>query len=60
VKFHYQRAALDEGSIDIQYIPTKLEAADGLTKPLGPTDFHNFVRLIGMDEDMKGTFDKRR
>ena len=58
VKFHYQRAVLDEGSIDIQYIPTKLEAADGLTKPLGPTDFLNFVRLIGIDSNMKGLFEK--
>jgi hypothetical protein len=60
VKFHYQRAVLDEGSIGIQYIPTKLEAADGLTKPLGPTEFLNFVRLIGMDGNMKSSFEKHR
>lgn len=48
VKLHYQRSILEQGSIDIRYIPTTLEAADGLTKPLGPTELTNFIRLIGM------------
>jgi hypothetical protein len=55
VKLHYQRTVLEEGSIDIQYIPTKQQAADGLTKPLGPTEFVNFTRLIGMDGYEEGT-----
>jgi hypothetical protein len=49
VKFHYQRAVLDSGEIDIQYILTKLQAADGLTKPLGLAEFLNFCRLVGID-----------
>jgi hypothetical protein len=58
VKFHYQRAVLNEGSIDICYIPTKLEAADGLTKPLGPVEFFSFTQLIGMDGDIENSLKK--
>src|SRR6185312_12777272 len=58
VKFHYQRAVLNEGSIDFRYIPTKLEAADGLTKPLGPAEFFNFIRLIGIDGHLKDSLRK--
>jgi len=54
VKLHYQRAVLDEGEIDIQYIPTRQQAADGLTKPLGPAEFVNFTKLIGMDGHEEG------
>ncbi|KAJ5267498.1 hypothetical protein N7478_010306 [Penicillium angulare] len=49
VKFHYQRAVLDAGEIELQYIPTKEQAADGLTKPLGPTSFAKFCSLLGID-----------
>jgi hypothetical protein len=51
IKLHYQRAVLEDGLIDIQYIPTKQQAADGLTKPLGPSEFLNFLKLIGMDSN---------
>lgn len=49
VKLHYQRSILEEGSIDIRYIPTMLEAADGLTKPLGSTEMVKFIHLMGME-----------
>jgi hypothetical protein len=49
VKFHYQRAVLDAGEIELQYIPTGEQAADGLTKPLGPTAFAKFCSLLGVD-----------
>ncbi|GCB25847.1 copia protein [Aspergillus awamori] len=48
VKFHYQRSVLDAGEISIQYDPTKQQAADGLTKPLGPKEFACFRQLIGL------------
>jgi hypothetical protein len=48
VKFHYQRAVIDSGEIDLQYIPTDLQAADGLTKPLAPKPFSRFCNLIGI------------
>lgn len=43
VKFHYQRAVLDTGEIGLQYVPTEEQAADDLTKPLGPTSFAKFL-----------------
>ncbi|KAJ5267340.1 hypothetical protein N7478_010148 [Penicillium angulare] len=49
VKFHYQRAVLDAGEIGHQYVPTEEQAADGLTKPLGPTAFLKFCSLLGVD-----------
>ena len=49
VKLHYQRQVLEQGAIDFQYIPTALEAADGLTKPLKLAEHTSFVRLIGME-----------
>jgi hypothetical protein len=49
VKFHYQRAVLDIGEIRLQYILTGEQAADGLTKPLGPTAFTKFCSLLGVD-----------
>ena len=43
MKFHYQRAVLDTGEIGLQYVPTEEQAADDLTKPLGPTSFAKFL-----------------
>ncbi|OKP10475.1 Copia protein, partial [Penicillium subrubescens] len=55
VKFHYQRAVLNSGEINLEYIPTEEQAADGLTKPLGPSPFAKFCNLLGIDieEHMK-------
>ncbi|KAI1828722.1 hypothetical protein DTO027I6_10244 [Penicillium roqueforti] len=49
VKFHYQRAVLNTGEIGLQYVPTEEQAADGLTKPLGPTAFAKFCSLLGIE-----------
>ncbi|KAI3280646.1 hypothetical protein DTO002I6_10107 [Penicillium roqueforti] len=49
VKFHYQRAVLNAGEIGLQYVPTAEQAADSLTKPLGPTAFTKFCSLLGIE-----------
>jgi hypothetical protein len=49
VKFHYQQAVLNAGEIGFQYTPTEKQAADGLTKPSGPTAFAKFCSLLGVD-----------
>ena len=49
VKFHYQRAVLNTGGIGLRYVPTEEQAADGPTKPLGPTAFAKFCSLLGVD-----------
>jgi hypothetical protein len=43
VKFHYQRAVLNAGEIGLQYVSIEEQAADGLTKPLGPQSLSSFV-----------------
>jgi hypothetical protein len=55
VKFHYQRAVLNSGEINLEYIPSEEQAADGLTKPLGPSPFIKFCKLLGIgtEEHMK-------
>jgi hypothetical protein len=49
VKFHYQRSVLNAREVDLQYIPTEEQAADGLTKPFGPTAFVKFCSLLRVD-----------
>ena len=48
MKFHYQRAVLTKGEICLEYVPTEEQAADGLTKPLGPSPFTKFCKLLGI------------
>jgi hypothetical protein len=49
VKFHYQRAVLNTGEIGLQYVPTEGQAAEGPTKPLGPTPFVKFCNLLRIE-----------
>jgi hypothetical protein len=49
VKFHYQRAVLNTDENRLQYVPTEEQAADGVTKPLGPTAFATFCSLLGIE-----------
>jgi len=39
---------LETGNIQIGYIPTQDEAADGLTKPLALFQFKTFLEQLGM------------
>jgi hypothetical protein len=47
------------GEIGLQYVPTEEQAADGLTKPLGPTAFAKFCRcslIMEFHVEMSGPF----
>jgi transposase InsO family protein len=48
MQYHWTREKVADGTVKITYIPTAEMAADGLTKPLKPTDFGRFRRLMGM------------
>ncbi|CZS92400.1 uncharacterized protein RAG0_02842 [Rhynchosporium agropyri] len=48
IKFHYLRQEVARGHIDLWYIPSKENAADGFTKPLGPQDIKAFVAMLNM------------
>ena len=48
VKYHYIRDLIIKGIIDLNYIPSKDQKADGLTKPLDRTKFNEFLVQIGL------------
>ena len=48
IQYHFIRETLEKHLADINYIPTRAQIADGLTKPLDPTKFENFIRGIGL------------
>ena len=47
-KWHWIRQAIEEQTIQVEYVSTALMAADGLTKSLGSSAFQVFLKLIGM------------
>ena len=51
VPYHYQRQAIEDGTVKLVYTSTNEMAADGLTKPLNGQNFKKFKRLLGMSED---------
>jgi hypothetical protein len=48
VRHHFIRGCLEEGSIKADYINTKDQLADLLTKPLGRIRFMELYSMIGM------------
>ena len=48
VKFHYIRELLNKGIIDLYYISTNEQKADGLTKPLDKIKFKAFLQQLGL------------
>jgi hypothetical protein len=50
VKYHYIRDLIIKGIIDLNYISSKNQNADGLTKPLDRVKFNNFLIQLGFKE----------
>ena len=48
VKYHYTRDLIQTGEIALEYKKTQEMIADGLTKPLGPIAFKEFVKCLGL------------
>ena len=48
IQYHFVREALLDKQVDIHYIPTERQIADGLTKPLDPTKFESFLKGLGL------------
>lgn len=46
VRNHYCRQEFNLGHVDIQYVPTELQVADGFTKPLKPVKWQKFLSLL--------------
>ncbi len=49
IQWHYQREKIEGGSIELRYIPTNQQIADGLTKPLSKDKFRAFRNAISLE-----------
>ena len=48
IRYHYIRDLIKQGDISLEYRSTKEMIADGLTKPLGPIAFKEFIKSLGL------------
>ena len=48
VKYHYIRDLISKGIIDLIYVSTKEQKADGFTKALDKIKFREFIRVLGL------------
>lgn len=49
VEYHYIRQEVRDNKVKVEYVESKQNPADGLTKPLDHTDFARFVENLGME-----------
>ena len=49
VRYHFLREEVDAGNVQLIYIGTNEQAADGFTKPLGKIGFRRFIVHLGME-----------
>jgi len=47
---HFVRERVVEGSLEVAYVPTEVQTADALIKPLGTVGFLKCVAGMGMDD----------
>jgi hypothetical protein len=48
VRYHFLRQVVEDGTVELQYIPTGDQVADALTKGLPPTSFNKFWDAMGV------------
>ena len=48
IQHHYVREVVEAGKVDIQFVPTTKQVADGLTKPLPRVAFEPFRDALGL------------
>ena len=48
IHYHFICEAVEDGKIQVEYIPTDDNVADIFTKPLAKMKFHHFVELLGL------------
>ena len=48
IRYHYIREAVEDGKIQVEYIPTDQNPTDIFTKPLSKTKFRGFVAGLGL------------
>ncbi len=47
IQYHYVWEKIEDGKINLEYIPTTTMAVDGLTKPLRKTKWGRFIEQLG-------------
>ena len=50
VSYHFVRELIANETLKYNYIPTKEMVADGLTKPLTPGKFAEFIAMLGLSD----------
>jgi Reverse transcriptase (RNA-dependent DNA polymerase)/gag-polypeptide of LTR copia-type len=50
IQHHFVREKVASGEVDLQYVPTEEQLADGLTKPLSKEKFFKFRALLGLEK----------
>lgn len=50
IRYHFIRETVTEGLIKLAFMPTKEEAADGMTKPLAGEAFVEFIKDLGLKQ----------
>jgi len=53
--YHFIQFVIANGQVNLEYVPTKHMAADGLTKALMGKKHSYFVRLLGMETRPSGS-----
>ena len=48
IRYHFIRERVKSGEIKLEYVPTNLQVADVLTKPLGREKHERFVEGMGL------------
>ena len=48
IRHHFIRERIEDGEIDVEYVPTDRQVADVLTKPLGRVKHERFVEGMGL------------
>ncbi len=52
IQHHFVREQQTAGTVDLQYIPTEKQVADGLTKALPKDQFIAFRNEVGLEESL--------
>ncbi len=50
IRYHFMRETVTEGLIKLAFMPTKEEAADGMTKSLAGEAFVEFIKDLGLKQ----------
>lgn len=48
IRYHFVRDTLNRGEVTLDYVPTKQQPADGLTKPLTKQNHEQFKKMLGI------------